>query len=145
MSGSNRYYTAHGGISLILLTFLILSLVSFAALSIVSARSDARLTERYRLQTENYYRARNEAQRFLAELDAGAGTGGVSTERGTDRAGTEGAGMGGIITKRFPAGETQELVLEVEPDGEGGYRVLGERMESTVTYDYDSTLPVMRH
>ena len=68
-SGQSSIQTVNGGISLFLLTFIILCLVSFAALSIVSARADARLTEKYRQQTEYYYGARNEAQKFLQELD----------------------------------------------------------------------------
>ena len=44
-SGQSSFQTVNGGISLFLLTFIILCLVSFAALSIVSARADARLTE----------------------------------------------------------------------------------------------------
>ena len=50
-SKSSSFQTVNGGISLFLLTFIILCLVSFAALSIVSARADARLTEKYRQQT----------------------------------------------------------------------------------------------
>ena len=125
-SKGSSFQTVNGGISLFLLTFIILCLVSFAALSIVSARADARLTEKYRQQTEYYYGARNEAQKFLQELDGSAD---------------------GTITRRFPAGPHMDLILTVQPaGGQDGrnYRVICEKTESTVTYNYDSTLPVMK-
>ena len=74
-----------------------------------------------------------------------------------------------MITKRFPAGPHMDLVLTVQtaggqnasaaasaarPDSSAAasaagpdsrnYRVICEKTESTVTYNYDSTLPVMK-
>ncbi len=129
MNGKNRYFTVNGGVSLILLVFIILSLVSFAALSVVSARADSRLTEKYRTQTDGYYRARNEAQHWLQELDAG--TAGPSPSAGP-------------LTRSFPAGSTQELVVTVDTDPAGSFRILSEKTKSTVSFDYDSTLPVLK-
>ena len=149
-SGQSSFQTVNGGISLFLLTFIILCLVSFAALSIVSARADARLTEKYRQQTEYYYGARNEAQKFLQGLDGGAdaGAGAVDAGNGARAVDTgDGAGAEGMITRRFPAGPHMDLILTVQPAaGQDGrnYRVICEKTESTVTYNYDSTLPVMK-
>ena len=167
-SGSSSFQTVNGGVSLFLLTFIILCLVSFAALSIVSARADARLTEKYRQQTEYYYGARNEAQKYLQELDGGAG----GAAGGGDGTGATVAGSDGVITRRFPAGPHMDLVLTVQPSGteniseafgssaaagqdtsaasstagrgDKNYHVICEKTESTVTYNYDSTLPVMK-
>ena len=137
-SSSSSFQTVNGGVSLFLLTFIILCLVSFAALSIVSARADARLTEKYRQQTEYYYGARNEAQKYLQELDGGAG----------GAAGIDAAAVPeGAITRRFPAGPHMDLVLTVQPaagQGNKNYHVICEKTESTVTYNYDSTLPMMK-
>lgn len=162
-SSSSSFQTVNGGVSLFLLTFIILCLVSFAALSIVSARADARLTEKYRQQTEYYYGARNEAQKYLQEFDGGSGG-----AAGIDAA----AGPEGAITRRFPAGPHMDLILTVQPAGteniseafgssaaaaqdtsaasstagrgDKNYHVICEKTESTVTYNYDSTLPVMK-
>ena len=158
-SGSSSFQTVNGGVSLFLLTFIILCLVSFAALSIVSARADARLTEKYRQQTEYYYGARNEAQKYLQELDGGSTSAGTGAEFDVGvGAGAGAAGADGVITKRFSAGPHMDLVLTVQtaggqnasaaasaarPDGRN-YRVICEKTESTVTYNYDSTLPVMK-
>ena len=142
-SSSSSFQTVNGGVSLFLLTFIILCLVSFAALSIVSARADARLTEKYRQQTEYYYGARNEAQKYLQELDGGAG----GAAGGGDGTGATVAGSDGVITRRFPAGPHMDLILTVQPAagrGDKNYHVICEKTESTVTYNYDSTLPVMK-
>ena len=180
-SGQSSFQTVNGGISLFLLTFIILCLVSFAALSIVSARADARLTEKYRQQTEYYYGARNEAQKFLQELDggagagiddgggAGAGIGAGAADSGAADAWAADTGADGTITRRFSAGPHMDLILTVQPaggqdtsgasaaagedtsetpagSGQDGrnYRVICEKTESTITYNYDSTLPVMK-
>ena len=180
-SGNSSFQTVNGGVSLFLLTFIILCLVSFAALSIVSARADARLTEKYRQQTEYYYGARNEAQKYLQELDGGAGgaagiDAGIVAEAAVagdgDGTGATVAESDGAITRRFPAGPHMDLVLTVQPSGteniseafgssaaagqdtsaasstagrgDKNYHVICEKTESTVTYNYDSTLPVMK-
>ena len=154
-SGNSSFQTVNGGVSLFLLTFIILCLVSFAALSIVSARADARLTEKYRQQTEYYYGARNEAQEYLQELDGGAG-GAAGIDAGVGMADVGAGGATGIdaaavpegaITRRFPAGPHMDLILTVQPAagrGDKNYHVICEKTESTVTYNYDSTLPVMK-
>ena len=158
-SSSSSFQTVNGGVSLFLLTFIILCLVSFAALSIVSARADARLTEKYRQQTEYYYGARNEAQKYLQELDGGSTSAGTGAEFDVGvGAGAGAAGADGVITKRFSAGPHMDLVLTVQTAGgqnasaaasaagpdSRNYRVICEKTESTVTYNYDSTLPVMK-
>ena len=163
-SSNSSFQTVNGGVSLFLLTFIILCLVSFAALSIVSARADARLTEKYRQQTEYYYGARNEAQKYLQELDggvaggdgtdAGAASGidaGIAAEAavagGGDGTGATVAGSDGVITRRFPAGPHMDLILTMQPAagrGDKNYHVICEKTERTVTYNYDSTLPVMK-
>ena len=69
-----------------------------------------------------------------------------------------GAGADGLVTRRFSAGPHMDLILTVQPAGgqessgassaagqDGrNYRVICEKTESTVTYNYDSTLPVMK-
>lgn len=57
------------GYSSILLIFVILCLVSFAALSIVSAKADSRLSQKVLDRTTAYYAACNEAEQALAGVD----------------------------------------------------------------------------
>lgn len=58
------------GFSSILLIFVILSLVSFATLSIISANADSRLTRKVLERTEAYYDACNKAEEALASVDS---------------------------------------------------------------------------
>ena len=57
------------GSSSILLIFLILCLVSFAALSIVSANADSKLSRKVLERTTAYYEACNEAEKTLVDID----------------------------------------------------------------------------
>lgn len=62
-------FQLHIGASSILLIFVTLCLVSFAVLSIVSANADSKLTGKVLERTEEYYRACNTAQSALATMD----------------------------------------------------------------------------
>ncbi len=68
-SRRHRFHIGSGA-ALILMTVIIISLLCFAALSIVSAQADSRLTSRYAEQTSAYYAARNLGVEFTAEADA---------------------------------------------------------------------------
>lgn len=59
------------GASLILMVLIIISIVCFAALSIVSAQADSRLTDHMQEQTDAWRAASNAGQYDLAEADAG--------------------------------------------------------------------------
>ena len=63
----------HAGINIgsssILMIFVILCLVSFAALSIVSAHADYKLSNKIADRTRNYYEACNQAEEHLRDLD----------------------------------------------------------------------------
>jgi len=58
------------GSTSILLIFVLLCLVIFASLSLVSANSDQKLSQKLAARTQAYYAACNEAERALAALDA---------------------------------------------------------------------------
>lgn len=58
------------GSSSLLIIFLVLSLVSFAVLSLVSAHSDYKLTKQLAAHKAEYYEASSDAERILAEMDA---------------------------------------------------------------------------
>ncbi len=62
-------FQLHVGASSILLIFVTLCLVSFAVLSIVSANADSKLTGKVTERTSEYYAACNTAQQALATMD----------------------------------------------------------------------------
>lgn len=57
------------GTSSILLIFFVLSLVSFSVLSLSSALSDKRLTDKTFEKSDNYYEACNQIQKLLKDYD----------------------------------------------------------------------------
>lgn len=58
------------GSSSILLIFVLLCLISFATLSIISAKADSKLSRKVLDRTSAYYNACNEAERALAGVDS---------------------------------------------------------------------------
>ena len=125
-------FTAGGGLSLILLLFVIITFLSFASLSLQTATADLNLSGKYAAQVQSFYEARNAAEQCLPALDA---KGAVPAEGG--------------FTKTFPAGETLDLRLTVEAvpgaGAEGPYfKVVEERTENRTDYVYDTFLPVMK-
>ncbi len=56
------------GLPSILLIFVVLCLVSFGILSLVSANSDLKLSQKVLTRTTNYYETCNEAEEMLAEV-----------------------------------------------------------------------------
>ena len=58
------------GTSSILMAFVLLCLVTFAALSYASSSADERLSATLRDRVTAYYQATDKAERWLAEVDA---------------------------------------------------------------------------
>lgn len=65
---NNSYFTAIGSSSL-LVVFLVLCLVTFAILSLSSAKSDYSFTERLAEHKSSYYEASSKAEGVLADID----------------------------------------------------------------------------
>ncbi len=100
------------GTSSLLLIFIVLSLVSFAVLSLSSALTDKRLTQSNLLRTNMYYEACNQAEQKLKELD----------EQYLTDYSENGAIPENISEMTFPISEGQELYVRIvahEPDENG--------------------------
>ena len=69
MSAKTNHVNLNLGTSSLLLIFVVLSLVSFAVLSLSSALSDKKLTDKTVEKNVSYYDACNEAYERLADLD----------------------------------------------------------------------------
>lgn len=106
------------GISTILLIFFVLSMVSFSVLSLSSAVSDKRLTEKTVQKNLNYYSACNLMQDKLKSIDDlyyEAFSSCSSESSYYDSLDAE-------TTLSVPSGDSQELVVIIEPnypDSEG--------------------------
>ena len=69
-SRRKRRFPVGAGAALILTALICICLLCFAALTVVSAQADLRLTQKYAEQTAGYYEAFGAGQEFLAGIDA---------------------------------------------------------------------------
>lgn len=112
------------GISTILLIFFVLSMVSFAVLSLSSAISDKKLTARAVDKNISYYEACSNVQNKLQEIDDSyfaAYTSSTSEEMYYDA-------LEPSTTITVPSGNSQQLEVIVEPNyphstGESFYKI----------------------
>ena len=63
-------YSTHIGAASIMLIFMVLSLVSFSALTVVNSKADYNLSSKMMERSESYYRACHEANAFIAEISS---------------------------------------------------------------------------
>lgn len=98
------------GSSSILMIFVILCLVSFAALSTVSANADHKLSSKVLSRTTAYYNACNEAEKALADLDNTLATVYSSASNADDYFAT----VGHNKSYTFPISDLQTLQVNIE-------------------------------
>lgn len=140
-------FTFNGGIgsSSILVIFVILCLVSFAALSIVSANADYKLSTKISARTTAYYAAVNQLEYELAQLDVLLQQTYENSSSITDYFDTVGEEASFLI----PVSDLQSLEVTVQilyPDSpeDSFYQILSRKILTTKELDYDSTLPVIK-
>ena len=143
-----RNISLHPGISILILLFLILGLVSFSALSASTSKSDASLSAKQAALTGNWYQARNSEQAWLAATDAAlhtARSASAAEQEYYKKAGADSTGH--TLEKDFPMGDGQQLVCRIrvlfpeDPDG-SCYVLLTEKAVSTAGYSYDNSITV---
>lgn len=98
------------GSSSVLLVFVLLCLVFFAALSIISANADNKLSQKVLERTTAYYEACNEAELALAELDNAL----VDTYKNTAGKTAYFSKAGHEKSYSFPISDLQTLNVTVE-------------------------------
>lgn len=98
------------GSSSILLIFVLLCLVSFAALSIVSANTDHKLGQKILTRTASYYEACNLAEEAIASLDRELWDIYAASENEEEYF----AAAGSRKSYRFPISDLQELDIQIE-------------------------------
>ena len=146
------------GASSILVIFVLLCLVTFATLSLVSARADQNLSQKAVDHTLEYYAASNEAEQILAQADAlFADCAAQAADETAYRAlaARQLAQLGeletsdGAVTLRYtvPINENQTLCCEVaavwpQQSSDGFYRIDRWQVESSGEWQPDEGLPV---
>ncbi len=107
---SKKIFGMNIGSSSMLLIFIVLCLVSFAALSIVSANADRRLSQKIADRTTAYYEACNDAEKSLAGIDR------VLREQYDSSSDHEAyfQAVGHSKAYAIPISDTQTLYVEIE-------------------------------
>lgn len=153
----HRFHLGNGA-ALILVALMIISLLCFAALSIVSAKADSRLTDRYAAQITAYHTARNLGVEFLAETDAQLKQ---YLEDSADREAylekarslpscTDSSEENPVLVFSVPMTEHQTYCLVVRvlfPSSADAprYEVLSSRTVTSTDVTYDTSLEVLGH
>lgn len=110
MNKKKQFFGMNIGSASILLVFVILCMVSFAALTIISANADRRLSRRIADRTTSYYDACNSAQKSLAGIDQ------VLIRQYGSSASMEEyfLAVGHSKSYAIPVSDTQTLLVEIE-------------------------------
>lgn len=150
-------FSLHPGVSILILLFLILGLVSFGALSLSTAGADKKLSDRASDQMLAYYTARNQEQQWLCEEDRVLRSAFEIRKKSTSSAGDasdayfQSAGASGqdhIIRRTFEISSTQVLSCELEvllpeSDDDPLFRIRSEKIVYTGTDEYDNSITVL--
>ncbi len=138
-----KNYGINIGSSSILLIFVLLCLVSFAALSIVSANADSKLNHKIVDRTTAYYNACNSAEASIAEIDHtlfDLYASGITEEAYFKQVGHK-------ISYAIPISDTQSLNVELTilyPEQPGGtfYSITSWEVITPEVMEFDDSLHV---
>ena len=119
------------GSASILLIFTVLSLVSFATLTLMNSRADYKLTTNLAERQTDYYRACHEGYAFVAAVNSGY------TLQGDD----------GIMKESIPITDNQSLditIIQNSSDNSEIFAITQWQIVVKADSDYDYTLPVFK-
>lgn len=142
-------YGVNTGSTSILLVFVVLCLTTFAALSMVSANADWKLTKKAAAAAQSYYEADTAGQRRLQEIDKILLANGGDLPAAVTEIGALAEDMTVTMTPQayqvqysIPAGTNLQLyvTLELAPSGSPRYTVTGWQLASTAPWEEDETL-----
>lgn len=130
-----RTSPAHVGSASILLIFTVLSLISFAVLTMVNSKADYNLSTNLARRQQDYYKACHQGNAFVAAVKSGY-------DNGKDN---------GIIKKSIPITDKQSLDIALmsnstnkSVNSENGYRIIQWQIVNQQETSYDYTLPVLK-
>ncbi|MGN1159746.1 MAG: hypothetical protein ACI4SE_06060 [Lachnospiraceae bacterium] len=140
----NKRYGVNVGSSSILIIFVVVCLVCFAALSIVSANSDYKMTKKMADREIHYYSACNDAYRALFDIDLTLQKLYESVDNEDDfymQAGRQ-------KSFAYPVSDIQSLQVTItiqypQTDTDPFYEITQWRVITTGTLEYDETLPLL--
>lgn len=125
---------SHIGSASIMLIFTVLSMVSFAALSLSSSKADYNLSKKLVDRQDAYMKASHEGNAFVAAVNSGYDSGAED----------------GIIRKSIPISDNQSLNIAImtknsnDSENSENLPIIQWQIVNTKDFDYDTTLPVMK-
>ena len=131
---SRRNSGSHIGSASIMLIFTVLTMVSFAALSLSSSKADYNLSKKLLDRQEAFVRASHEGNAFVAAVNSGYNFGAEDD----------------IIRKSIPISDNQSLniaIITKNSNNSGNSEnlpIIQWKIVNNKVYDYDTTLPVMK-
>lgn len=142
------------GITSIVLIFVLLCLLTFAVLSVVSARADYKLSEKNTTRTTEYYEAENTANDILLKistvLSRHAGSSAYLDDVRTDLDGTDGISFSSASQLQYyvTINENQRLFVSLlltnaSSDTAGLYQIKAWKVENTHEWNNDTPVPVL--
>ena len=131
----NETSGSHVGTASILLIFTVLSIISFATLTLVNSKADYNLSSNLAERQKNYYNACHKGNAFVAAVNSGYETGAVD----------------GIIKESIPISDNQSLDIALIVNSaknslnlDNSKNIAQWQVVNNGDYDYDTTLPVMK-
>lgn len=146
------------GTTSIVLIFVLLCLLTFAVLSVVSARADYKLSEKNTTRTTEYYEAENTANDILLKistvLSRHAGSSAYLDNVRTDLDGTDGISFSSASQLQYHVtiNENQRLFVsllltnaasDTSSDTAGLYQIKAWKVENTHEWNNDTPVPVL--
>ncbi len=132
---SNESSGSHVGTASILLIFTVLSIISFATLTLVNSKADYNLSNNLAERQKSYYSACHQGNAFVAAVNSGYETGSED----------------GIIKESIPINDNQSLDIALIVNSaknslnlDNSKNIVQWQVVNNSDYDYDTTLPVMK-
>ncbi len=131
----NENQGSHVGTASILLIFTVLSIISFATLTLVNSKADYNLSNNLASRQQSYYTACHKGNAFVAAVNSGFETGAED----------------GIIRETIPISDNQSLDIalivnsakkSLNSDNSDG--IIQWQVVNHGDYEYDTHLPVMK-
>ena len=126
---------SHIGSASILLIFTVLSIISFATLTLVNSKADYNLSNNLTERQKIYYEACHKGNAFVAAVSSGYSSGEED----------------GIMKESIPITDNQSLDIALEKNSannstnsDNNFRIIQWQVVNHGDFNYDSTLPVLR-
>jgi len=141
MGNKQQTPVIHVGASSLLVVFLVLCLVTFAALSLITAKNDTSYSHRAAERKTAFYTACNEAEQMLDVIDARLDAEGMDADL-SDLGVTR---EDGRLSFTVPLSDIQVISVDLEltPDGDRYYEIIAYQIVTVAGQGEGDPLPLM--